>query len=215
MLNNIRVAAPCSADWEQMRGDDRVRHCDACNLNVYNLSAFTEAEIRALIANHEGRVCGRLYQRADGTILTQNCPVGVRALTRRLSRVAGAILSIMIPNFAGATSLLPQTYMRTNATDASMMVEVHDIAGGVVPGAQVVLNAGEGHTITVVSDDRGHAIFRVAKAAHYQVTVSRPGFQTDRRTVKLLSGQMLSVPVELRVAVMGDIVEIAPKSQKK
>ena len=43
MINNIRVASPCPAKWEQMQGDDRVRHCDACNLNVYNLAAFTES----------------------------------------------------------------------------------------------------------------------------------------------------------------------------
>jgi hypothetical protein len=45
MINNIRVASPCSADWEQMQGDDRVRHCDACNLNVYNLAAFTNCSL--------------------------------------------------------------------------------------------------------------------------------------------------------------------------
>ena len=53
MLENIRIASLCSADWEQMPGDNRVRHCQACNLNVYNLSAFTEREIRELMANRQ------------------------------------------------------------------------------------------------------------------------------------------------------------------
>lgn len=48
----------------------------ACNLNVYNLSAFTEQEIRTLVANRKGRLYARLYRRGDGTVLTQNCHVG-------------------------------------------------------------------------------------------------------------------------------------------
>ena len=77
-IQNIRVASPCPADWNTMAGDDRIRHCSECNLNVYNLSAMTEREVQRLIANSQGRVCGRFYRRADGTILTQDCPRGLR-----------------------------------------------------------------------------------------------------------------------------------------
>ena len=38
VLDNIRVAAPCNADWNDMTGDDRVRHCGSCSKKVYNLS---------------------------------------------------------------------------------------------------------------------------------------------------------------------------------
>lgn len=48
MIENIRIASPCPAEWEQMRGGDRVRHCDACSLNVYDLASFTKSEIRDL-----------------------------------------------------------------------------------------------------------------------------------------------------------------------
>ncbi len=49
-LSSIRVASPCPADWKKMVGDERVRHCADCNLNVYNLSAMTERQVHALIA---------------------------------------------------------------------------------------------------------------------------------------------------------------------
>ena len=45
-LNNLRIASPCPADWEKMVGDERVRHCAECNLNVYNLSAMTERQVQ-------------------------------------------------------------------------------------------------------------------------------------------------------------------------
>ncbi|MCA1594161.1 MAG: hypothetical protein LC754_16355 [Acidobacteria bacterium] len=100
-LDHVRVAAPCAADWERMNGDERVRFCGQCQLNVYNLSGMTKAEAEALITNAEGRLCVRFYRRADGTILTNNCPVGLRALKRRVSRAGNALLSSALGFFAG------------------------------------------------------------------------------------------------------------------
>jgi hypothetical protein len=100
-LDNVRVASPCSSDWNQMVGDERVRFCQHCNLNVYNLSSMNRREAESLIANAEGRLCVRYYQRRDGTILTNNCPVGLRAVRRRLSRMASAALSAVLSFFAG------------------------------------------------------------------------------------------------------------------
>ena len=100
-LDHVTVAAPCSAGWESMIGDERVRFCGQCNLNVYNLSAMTKEDAEHLVTQAEGRLCIRFYRRADGTILTRNCPVGLRALKRRLSRIASASASAVISFFAG------------------------------------------------------------------------------------------------------------------
>src|SRR5689334_15547988 len=82
-LDSVAVASPCAADWNQMRGDDRVRFCGQCQLHVYNLSDMSRREAETLINTHEGRLCGRFFRRADGTVLTRDCPVGVRAVRRR------------------------------------------------------------------------------------------------------------------------------------
>jgi hypothetical protein len=100
-LNNVRVAAPCPADWEGMYGNERVRFCEQCQLNVYNLSEMSRAEAEELIGRAEGRLCVRYYRRNDGSILTQNCPVGLRRLKRRLSRIATAIGSSVLSFVAG------------------------------------------------------------------------------------------------------------------
>jgi hypothetical protein len=100
-LDDVRVAAPCNVDWDAMYGNERVRFCDQCQLNVYNLSEMTRAEAERLIGNSEGRLCIRYYRRRDGSILTQNCPVGLRALKRRMSRIATAIGSTVLSFFAG------------------------------------------------------------------------------------------------------------------
>src|SRR5262249_20372839 len=92
-LDNIQVATPCPMSWEKMTGDERVRHSQECKLNVYNLSDMTRAEAEQLIASREGRLCVRFYRRADGTVLTRDCPRGLRALSERASRIAGAVLA--------------------------------------------------------------------------------------------------------------------------
>ena len=94
-LDNLGVAAPCSAEWAKMSGDERVRHCALCRKNVYNLSDMTRAEAEALIRLKEGKLCVRFYQRADGTILTSNCPVGLRAIQKRLRWIGGGVAALL------------------------------------------------------------------------------------------------------------------------
>ena len=92
-----RIASPCAARWEDMGGDQRVRFCDHCHKNVYNLSAMTAAEGTALLAAKGGQVCARIYQRADGTVLTEDCPVGVARQWRRVKTlVAGGVATILL-----------------------------------------------------------------------------------------------------------------------
>jgi hypothetical protein len=100
-LDHVRVAAPCESDWDQMIGDERVRFCGQCSLNVYNLSSMTRSDAESLIARTEGRLCVRFYRRRDGSIITRDCPVGLRAIRRRVSYVARAIGSMVLGLFAG------------------------------------------------------------------------------------------------------------------
>jgi hypothetical protein len=99
VLESLRVATPCSADWGDMTGDERVRFCGKCEKNVYNLSAMTRVDAEALVREKEGRLCVRFYQRADGTVLTADCPVGVRRerLRHRVwAAISGAAASAML-----------------------------------------------------------------------------------------------------------------------
>src|SRR5947208_1610742 len=59
LLEQVRVASPCHAAWEAMQGDDRVRYCDQCRLDVYNLSGLEVREAAALVRQTERRLCRR------------------------------------------------------------------------------------------------------------------------------------------------------------
>jgi hypothetical protein len=117
-LDHVRVAAPCPADWDSMVGDERVRFCRQCELNVYNLSGMSRREAETLVTNAEGRLCVRFYRRADGSILTRNCPVGLRAIRRRVSRVANALASAALGFFAGLGLTPSPRQMTMGAVDS-------------------------------------------------------------------------------------------------
>ena len=95
VLPNIRIATPCSADWNQMVGDDRVRHCATCDKDVFNLSSMTRDEAEALVVATAGNLCARYYQRKDGTILLADCAVGVAQKRKRNVVAAGAALLLL------------------------------------------------------------------------------------------------------------------------
>ncbi len=85
-LGKVHVASPCTASWDAMEGDDTARFCGQCQKNVYNLSAMTKKEAADLVRNQEGRLCVRYFKRADGTLLTADCPVGAGAKRRKAVR---------------------------------------------------------------------------------------------------------------------------------
>ena len=88
-----------------MYGNGRKRFCGDCKLNVYNLSDMTRQDAENLLLTSEGRLCVRFFRRADGTVLTKNCPVGWQAVKRRVSRVATAVFSIVAGFFGGFISI--------------------------------------------------------------------------------------------------------------
>lgn len=100
-LKNIRIASPCSANWDEMYGNERKRFCGDCKLNVYNLSGMNRIEAEDLIRNSAGRLCVRFYRRTDGSIITQDCPVGWAKIKQRVSAAATAVFSLLIGLFSG------------------------------------------------------------------------------------------------------------------
>lgn len=100
-LELIQIASPCAASWEDMQGDNRVRFCGHCRLNVYHLSEMTREEAEKLVHEREGRLCVRFFRRHDGTVLTRDCPVGLRAVRQRLVRSVAALAGLLLAMIGG------------------------------------------------------------------------------------------------------------------
>jgi hypothetical protein len=95
-LEVIDIARPCPADWDEMRGDDQVRFCKHCSLNVYNLSAMSREAAERLVAQREGRLCIRMYRRLDGTVVTADCEGAIKLAAKRVGRFAKAAMAMML-----------------------------------------------------------------------------------------------------------------------
>jgi hypothetical protein len=91
-----------------MQGNDRVRFCQLCQLNVYNIAGMSEDDAEDLLRRSEGRLCLRIYQRRDGTILTRNCPVGVAAIYRRMGMAACFMFVMTVGLFSMARAIAKQ-----------------------------------------------------------------------------------------------------------
>jgi len=219
MLPQIRVASPCTADWSKMAGDDRVRHCADCNLNVYNFSAMTEREVARLLAASKGtRLCGRLYRRADGTILTRDCPVGLRTRIRRVSRRVGAALSAAMSLGVAAAQTpqnKPPSLIQIQSADSAIDILVMDPAEAVIPNASVsIARADRDSKFEGTTGRLGTLSVANLPPGKYALTVTVPGFRSQTLNVSLSKHEDKQLKVVMQVAVMGEIVVVSDNSVK-
>lgn len=119
-LDGISIARPCGASREGMSGDERVRFCQLCQLNVYNLSGMKREDAEALVRSKEGRLCVRFFQRNDGTVLTQDCPVGLATVKRKVATFAASFVGLL--SVAGASILGVRAFAECRAAVAAAQI---------------------------------------------------------------------------------------------
>jgi hypothetical protein len=198
-----------------MIGDERVRHCAECDRNVYNLSQMTTREIERLIAASQGqRLCGRLYRRADGTMLTRNCPVGFRSVVKRVSRFAGAALSaaLSVSPVAAQSQRSSASLTQIDPAEAGIRFVVVDENGALIPRAKVLIEKKDGAVQTGTTDGAGMFSLTGLPQGIYTATVQAHGFKTTKvQSINVRDG-VVAVSVTLQVgaadggALMGVIV---------
>ena len=228
-LDRISIASPCPITWEQMVGDDNVRFCNHCRLNVYNLSELSKDEAEALLASTEGRLCARLYRRSDGTVITNDCPVGLQALRRRMARTAAAVFAL-IGSFSAVVSgqtiksrkdsCPSQTGITrkntvSNSGETLLTGTVLDPLGAMVAGASVTLqNVRTNEIQKTISTDEGRFQFVGMGAGEFSIRIESPGFRKCRiKALKIANNEVINLEVTLRVnldEVLVGMVGISP-----
>lgn len=226
-LDQLYIASPCPVDWDAMPGTDQVRFCNQCNLHVYNISAMTKKQAAELIAGTEGGLCTKLYRRADGTIITRDCPVGLRAVRRRVARAASAALSAVLSLFtnqaigwASESHKNCQHYKakitRLSATTDSALIKgtVVDITGAVIAKAEVTLTDEQTkRSYKTKADEEGRYQFSSLPTGAYSIAILSPGFAAfKKQSLKIKSGEALQLDVELQVGSMGGAAFVPEKS---
>jgi hypothetical protein len=186
VLPELRIASPCTADWNRMEGDERVRYCAECKLNVYDFSALSTREIQQLLHGTVGRLCGRLYKRQDGTLLTKDCPVGFRKKVRRISRVAAAAFPALAVWMGTASAQQPRpstssstSLVQIDPFDTGLVVEVSDSSDVLLQFAKVLILCENDELLADgLTDSRGRFVVSGLAQGSYVVKVASVGFET-------------------------------------
>lgn len=196
-----------------MEGDERVRYCAECKLDVYNFSEMSDADIENIVSHRSGRLCGRFYERSDGTMLTRNCPVGFRAVVRRVSGFASAALAAVIsvgPAFARAPATkYGSTLIQIEHAQTGISLEVVDTTGAVVSKARVtIVNEKTKVKVDGETDARGRLRLLDIPAGSYEITVAVTGFRVLKQTHVAVPSK---TPLKLQIEVgpsMGVVVVV-------
>jgi len=228
-LDRIRIASPCRITWEQMVGDDSIRFCIHCRLNVYNLSELSKPEAEALLASTEGRLCARLYRRSDGTVITKDCPVGLQALRRRMARTATAAFALigsLTAVVSGQTAksrkdsctteiAITRKNIVSSSGETLLTGTILDPIGAMVAGATVTLqNVRTKEIQKTISTDDGRFQFVGMTAGEYSIQIESPGFRKYRiKALKIANNEMINLKVTMSVnleEVLVGVVGVSP-----
>ncbi|MCH7904958.1 MAG: hypothetical protein IH944_10385 [Armatimonadetes bacterium] len=121
-VNTLKIAKPCTARWSEMEGDERARFCGQCKKSVYNVAGMTRLEVSELIQSSRTMPCMRLRRRADGTVMTGDCPVGQRTIWKRVFVVSLVAAGVFLSS-VGLTKRL-ESMRAANGAEPENLVDV-------------------------------------------------------------------------------------------
>lgn len=235
ILDRITIPSPCSADWDEMAGNEQVRFCLHCSKHVNNLSEMTRKQALEMVARSKGRLCVRYYRRPDGRVQTTGTPhnqlyqikrraslLATGAFTAVLSLASGVAAQTAEPAEQSAASsvlkanandnALPVTDLR-NATLKATLMDPHQ---AVIPGALLTLvNQQTGLEQTATSDSEGQHRFENLEAGSYTLKAAAFGFaasQLQGITVEAGQGQEVTLEAgigEQEMVVLGGVMAIS------
>ncbi|HEV2826832.1 MAG TPA: ankyrin repeat domain-containing protein [Pyrinomonadaceae bacterium] len=224
-LKNLTIPQPCAADWNSMVGNDQVRFCEHCSLEVHNLSLLTRSQAERLISRSNGRLCARYHQDPAGKPLVLPISQKLHSIGRRVSRIAAgaftATLTISSAVAQSSTSSLSDISAVTNvmqpdvraSLNSSIAGTVTDQAGAVIPGATVFV-ANEEFKVALYASTDGTGQFKIDSLAAgvYRLRIEAPGFAADQTAIYVQANGEARVDKTLRVATIEESVQIESES---
>ncbi|HNM48427.1 MAG TPA: hypothetical protein PKN86_01950 [Candidatus Obscuribacter sp.] len=105
LVAGLKIASPCSMNFDDMKQTEESykRFCQDCSKNVFDVASMSREQVAALVEESfrkDGTMpCMRLYRRTDGTVITDDCPVGLRRVRnfyRRLKATAAALAAFFL-----------------------------------------------------------------------------------------------------------------------
>jgi hypothetical protein len=204
-----------------MIGNDQVRFCEHCNLDVHNLSSLTRNEASRLIARSNGRLCVRYHHDAAGVPLMLPVRQKLHRISGRVSRIAAgaftaalSVSSAVAQNTSSSQSpnLNPPNATQTNtrwALGSSIAGTITDQNGAVIPGATISLwNEQLRGALYTSTDFSGQFKVDGLEAGLYKLRIEALGFATQDTAVYVEPNGEAYANRSLNVATIGETVEV-------
>ena len=218
LVDAIKVASPCTEDWDEMTGNKKVRFCSHCDLNVNNLSEMSRRETMRLVKKSGGKLCVRYIEHPVTKVpvfADRLYQIGRRAGIA--AGVLGASLAVSTVSYAqGGVSLTTQNLdgktqkvsvagdkkadPKTDKT-ASIFGTITDLNGAIIPAVEVTLiNKEDNQKVVIRSNDKGFYEFKNIFPAIYNVEFNASSFVTYKiNDVKINSQNSAKIDATLQV----------------
>lgn len=222
-IDSVQVKSPCTEDWENMHGSDRVRFCDHCAKDVHNISEMTRKQAMRLVRASGGNLCIRYVQ--DPVTKRPLFAEHLLQITRRTPGVAAGVMtasvSLSTVAYAQGEPIPPPSAPpvatarpdkngdtvrreRSSGPEASLgkiVGKVADTNGAVIPNSVITLqNMSTQETAEVSTDETGDFEFSDLKPGNYKLTASSPGFSRQLRENIEVSETEVVVDLEMQPA---------------
>lgn len=225
-LNNMTIPSPCVADWNSMIGNEEVRFCEHCSLDVHNLSVMTRNQAERLVARSKGRLCVRYHYDPAGRPLTLPVRQQLHRINRRVSRIAAgaftATLSITSAVAQNSTDSQTRTVDAPSTTQpnrwtarSSIVGTIKDQNGALIPNATIFLSNTELRLALYASTGLdGQFKFDSLQDGSYKLRIEAPGFAaSEENSVYLQPNSEARVDRTLSVAAIEETVDIESSTE--
>ena len=227
-IQQLRIASPCSVEWDSMIGNDRVRFCEHCQLSVHHVDSLTRKQLRRLIARSHGRVCVN-YTRSQTQptfpilhkIGRRTSALAAGAFSASLSisaATAGTQLNSSRPSFGNAV-VATGALNRPVATDGTGKLRGHvaDPAGALIVYASVSLTAVEtNEQRSTTTNESGEFLFEGLQPGTYTLQIASRGFATSQvPNILIKAGDDSQMDQTLSISpIEGEVTITAPDAER-
>jgi hypothetical protein len=215
-IEKIEIASPCSEDWAEMEGNEKVRFCSHCAKDVNNISEMTRKDAMRLVQKMNGRLCVRYRYDPESNravfldtmhSITRRAPVMAAGAFATSLAVATAAYAQGEPVPAPQTQV--ETVQKTHADGTTLSGYVTDPKGAAIPYAVVTLiNEKTFDYRAINASFEGFYEFKDVQPGDYTLKFEGGGFEAREMKGVSVSGTEMRRDASLAVPSVTEVVTV-------
>lgn len=211
----IEVKNPCSEQWREMAGNEKVRFCSHCAKSVNNLSELTSKEALRLVRRSGGNLCVRYVK--DTRTKTPLFAASLHQIARRTGVAAGVLgTSLMLSTAAYAQgsievqTIRAEQQVNTDGAVSKLSGYVTDPNGAVISYALVsATNEATLESHIMNASAEGFYEFTGLVEGSYKLKVDAGGFDGHEITnISIRNGSESRRDARMAIQQVAEVVQV-------